>query len=401
MGMDVPELKRICVYCDTWGQGGIEAFISETLLHMDMEGLSFRLVCAEKTASRFDVRLAERGLCVQPLLAGQGASALAKTLKSVVPLARLCRREGIEIVHLNVFHGVSLVQALVLKLCGVERVIVHCHGAGLRKSRGGAVKSLGHAIFRRLLRRVPDERWAASRPAARFLFGTDEVQIVPNGIETVRFRFDSEKRLALRRELGAGDRLVLGCVGRLDAQKNQRFLLTLLAAIEHRGGSALLLLIGDGEERPALERYAVELGIRGDTVFHGVSGCVGDWMCAMDLLLIPSTSEGLSIAAIEGQASGLPVLCSTGVPEEVRLSGLVRFLPLSDMGRWIDAVDDRPACDRVEMNARIRGSGYDIRDAAAMVRALYLSGRPDAVGEKITEGERRAPSSCGSGQKIS
>ena len=371
MSMSAVDPKTICVYCDTWGQGGIEAFITETLTHMDRKGLDFRLVCAEKRQSRFDVKLAECGLYVRPLQKEQEMGALRKTLGSIVPLVRMCRQEHIEVLHLNVFHGVSLLQAAAARMCGVKRVIVHCHGSGLRESRGLKVKLLGHYMFRWLFFWAATERWAASQAASRFLFGHRQSKIIPNGIEIERFLYCEEKRGKLRKQLRIGERLVLGCVGRLDVQKNQRFLLLLLAELKRLGRSVMLLLIGDGEDRPVLEQRAVDLGIREDIVFLGVSDRVNEWLCAMDLLLIPSTSEGLGIAAIEGQASGLPVFCSTGVPPEVKQSDAVWFLPLTSLDLWIHAIENAPDYDRAAMNAQMARSSYNILKSAKYVMDLY------------------------------
>lgn len=363
--------RRICIYCDTWSQGGIETFIAETLYHMDTSGLSFRILCAEKQPSRLDAKLAAKELRVVPLQSHVGAGALKKTLSCILPLAKFCKRESIDIVHLNVFQGVSLLQALALKLCGVKHIIVHCHGAGLRKSRGQAVKYLGHKICKTLFAWTADERWAASAAAGHFMFGHKAIQVIPNGVDFSCFRFDPKKRTVLRKVLNVENRLLLGCVGRMDAQKNQRFLLPLLLNLKTQGIPAVLLLIGDGEGRQSLECQVAELKLTKDVIFLGTSDCASDWMCAMDALLVPSTSEGLSITAIEGQASGLPVLCSDGVPKEVRLSKAVQFLPLSAPEQWLLAIKTLPCYDRAALNDQLRQGPYNIERSSALIRSLY------------------------------
>lgn len=368
---DKTNQKTVCIYCDTWAQGGIEAFIAGALLHIETDALCFRLVCAEKRDSHFDAKLEEQGLSVYPLQKRRRISALEKTLKTAIPLAKFCRREHVEVVHLNVFHGVSLIQALFLKLNGVRRVIVHCHGSGLRESRDKRLKLLGHWACKHLLFWTADERWASSEQAAHFLFGDRLAHIIPNGIEVERFLYDPKKRIELRQELKVENRLLLGCVGRLDAQKNQQFLLAVLTDLKARGQNAVLLLVGDGEEREALWRQAERLGISKDVIFLGVSDRVCDWMCAMDALLIPSTSEGLSIVAIEGQASGLPVLCSTGVPIEAKISEGVFFLPLSDRTLWVKTIEGLPTYNRFAANAQIQSSKYNIKSSSVLLMELY------------------------------
>ncbi|MCI8650190.1 MAG: glycosyltransferase family 1 protein [Anaerotruncus sp.] len=371
MKKSIKQRNRICVYCDTWGQGGVETFIAETLTHMDCTDFEFRLICAEKQESHLDIRLSKHDLYMQPLLKGQGMSALQKTVCSIKPLLRFCRQEQISVLHFNIFHGVSLLQAAAARLCGVKHIIVHSHGAGLRDSSGLKIKLLGHYVFRWLFSWVATERWAASKEAAKFLFGNRNVQIIPNGVETSRFLFCKEIRHTLRQRLQAEKRLVLGCVGRIDTQKNQQFLLILLSILKQRGSNAMLLLIGDGEGRATLEKRVIEMGLKGDVVFLGISNRVNEWMCAMDQLLIPSLSEGLSIAAIEGQASGLAVLCSTGVPREVQLSELVCFLPLTSLEQWVHTVENPPVCNRTAMNIRISKSRYNITQSAVFIKSLY------------------------------
>lgn len=362
----------ICVYCDTWAQGGIEAFLTQALLHMDLPQAHLRLLCAEKRSSGFDAQLAEKGLTVCPLLAEKGMGALKKTLGAALPLVRFCRQEHVTVVHLNVFHGVSLIQAFLLKLSGVPRVIVHCHGAGLRKSRNKGLKLLGHWLCRGLLFWTADERWAASQQAARFLFGRCPAQIIPNGIAVERFLFDPRTRSDMRKRVKIDDGLLLGCVGRLDAQKNQQFLLPLLTRLKAYGRTAKLLLLGDGEARQALKQQAETMGLIQDVLFLGVSDQVSAWMCAMDALLVPSTSEGLSVAALEGQAAGLPVFCSTGVPPEVKVTETVFFLPLSAPGQWVDALEHLPVCDRAAANRRMEDSPYNAKNTGALLKRNYL-----------------------------
>ena len=64
-------------------------------------------------------------------------------------------------------------------------------------------------------------------------------------------------------------------------------------------------------------------------IFLGVRNDINLLYSAMDAYLMPSYFEGLGTACVEAQTAGLPCLVSTGVPEEVNLTELVRFLPLS------------------------------------------------------------------------
>lgn len=79
----------------------------------------------------------------------------------------------------------------------------------------------------------------------------------------------------------------------------------------------VLVLVGDGPERPAAEAVAEELGVRDHVVFLGKHNAVGDLLRCADLFLLPSESESFGLAALEALACGVPVIASNvgGLPE--------------------------------------------------------------------------------------
>ena len=371
--MNSAEALKVCVYCDTWAGGGIEAFIAESLCSMDRSGLDIDICCAQKDGNYHQARLHEYGLRIIQLQSKKTKSAAKKTIGSMLPMYRLCRKQHYDVVHLNVFHSMSLLLALAARISGVKRIILHSHGAGLRKSRSAAVKNLVHGIGKWLLCWIPSERWAASQEAADFMFPRCfPVRIIPNGIDVRRFRFDEQKREEVRADLSLQDKKVFGCVGRLDSQKNQMFLLELMQRLRSEQTDIMLLLVGEGEEMPKLKSKEQEMGILGNVLFYGYSTSVQELLWAMDLLLIPSLSEGLCIAALEGQAAGLPVICSAGVPKEVAVCENICFLSLDDPNEWIAAMKKFSANLREGQNDVLLNSLFNIETSSQKIRQGYM-----------------------------
>ena len=83
-----------------------------------------------------------------------------------------------------------------------------------------------------------------------------------------------------------------------------------------------------GGARETLEESAVHCGFGEHVCFTGESDRIPALQRAMDVLAVSSLSEGLGIVALEAQASGLPVICSSGVLEEVR--GAVKNSPFGE-----------------------------------------------------------------------
>ena len=138
---------------------------------------------------------------------------------------------------------------------------------------------------------------------------------------------------------------VIGHVGRMHFQKNQKFLLEVFCEVIRRKPEARLVLIGGGEDEAEVRGIISEKKLESSVYLAGVRSDVEAWLSAFDLFIFPSLFEGMSVAALEVQANGLPVLASdAALPEEARLNRNVQVLPLSDgADRWADAV-----CDLIE-----------------------------------------------------
>ncbi len=109
----------------------------------------------------------------------------------------------------------------------------------------------------------------------------------------------------LRSDLGLADAaLVLGLVGRLEAQKNVAFAVRLLAALPE----AHLVVVGDGTDAAGIRALAAGLGVTGRVHLAGYQTDIRPWYASVDVLLVPSLFEGFGRVAIEALAVGTPVI---------------------------------------------------------------------------------------------
>lgn len=357
---------RVLCFSEKWESGGIEAFLTGLYEAMDLSGLSIDIVACQYAPGIYDDRLHALGLKVQVL-----SGSIKRLGENLALFGELLRQGAYDVVHLNLYEGMGLLFAREAKRAGVPKVIVHSHNTDLHPGLLRVPKLILHRGCVGLLGGYADVRWAPSRAAARFLFGGRPWTLVKNGIQPERFAFNPEAREAMRSQLHADEKtLLVGCVGRLCAQKNQSFLLRVLTQMP---GDVVLVLAGEGEDEGALRRRAAELGVADRVRFCGVLQDVAPLYSALDVLAMPSLFEGLGIVAVEAQAAGLPVVVSPAVPEEACVvEGLVTRA-LLDEGEWGRAMaEGAKRRETVGWYASVVArAGYAMSGVAACVRGAY------------------------------
>jgi glycosyltransferase involved in cell wall biosynthesis len=127
----------------------------------------------------------------------------------------------------------------------------------------------------------------------------------------------------MRRSLGLrSDEPLLGHVGGMIRQRDQRTLIKAFQKVLPFYPSARLILIGDGPERTNLESLAHSLGLDDSIMFLGYSDRVGDYLSAMDLYVNPTLDEGFGIAVVEAMLARVPVvLADRGAHPEIVVDG--------------------------------------------------------------------------------
>lgn len=158
-----------------------------------------------------------------------------------------------------------------------------------------------------------------------------------------------------------GPPVILG-VGRLTEQKDFGTLLRAFAAVRARRPSRLLVL-GEGEDRPELERLAAELGIAGDVSLPGVVPDPYPYLARASVFALPSAWEGLPNALLEAMAAGCPVVstdCASG-PREILAGGRYgRLVPVRSPAALAEAILATLAAPPDPEAARVRAAGFGV-----------------------------------------
>jgi len=207
-------------------------------------------------------------------------------------------------------------------------------------------------------------------------FPPHKLAVIPNGVPDPEQLSDA-RRAELDAELGldAGTELV-SIVGRLVPQKAHERFLEAAAAVKDRRPRARFLVVGDGERRADLEALAAQHGLGEAVLFTGIRPDAADVIARSDLLVFSSVWEGLSIAALEALARGVPVV-STDVAgaQELLTTGAGVIVPqdATALGEAIaSALADPGARQRMGAEGRrLHAERFSVARMNAGYRELY------------------------------
>jgi glycosyltransferase involved in cell wall biosynthesis len=305
---------------------------------------------------------------------------------------RLLRDEGpYDVVHSH-YH---LFTGWVLRVAHAARVPIR-----VAHSHSDTSPIDGHAGLDRRVKRILGRRWidrhatlglATSREAAACLFGprweTDRRwRVLHSGIDLSPFEAECPDRDRVRAELGIRvDAFVVGHVGGFREEKNHEFLIDVANEAAQREPRFCLLLVGNGELRPAIEKKVARLGLLDRVIFAGSRSDVPRLIRGtMDAFVFPSIFEGLGLVAVEAQASGLTVLLSDVITPEVDVvPGLVRRMSLgSPASAWAEALlllqEPRALPDRRVALQIVQQSAFNIEYGIDALQRAYAEGGNDA-----------------------
>ncbi|MER5193441.1 glycosyltransferase [Streptomyces sp. NPDC002755] len=362
------------------GVGGAEQQLRLLLRHLPVE---CEVVTLTNPGSVAD-GLAEDGVRVVHLgMAGN------RDLAALPRLVRIIRSGGYDLVHTHLYRA-CVYGRLAARLAGVRAVVATEHSLGDSQMEGRRLTSGVRALYlasERLGRTtvavsptVADRLRSWGVPAPR-------IEVVPNGIDLARFRFDPDARRRTRRRLGLpDDACVVGGVGRLTAGKRFDVLIHALARLP---ADHWLLLVGGGPEENVLRRTAHEAGVADRVLFAGERPCVPDGTpgpdlpsltSAMDLFVSPSPEETFGLAVVEALACGLPVLyASCPAIEQLPAGATGARRVTGGTEAFVRALTEARARTPGPRTAAEAARHYDITRSAAQLMDVYaatVSGPP-------------------------
>jgi glycosyltransferase involved in cell wall biosynthesis len=258
-------------------------------------------------------------------------------------IRRILSEERFDILHTHRYKE-NILGGLAGTMAGVPHQIRTVHGMAEPFVGFKSLKSRVYRMLDTLVTRTRiNKSIAVSCDIERQLaakYGADRVVMIHNGIDCERLQLTTSPAV-VRQRLGVDvTHKLIGSVGRLTPVKGYQYLLGAFRRIAERDSQVRLVLVGDGPERQRLGSLAKEYGIDKKVVFYGFTSDVGEILAALDVFVLSSLHEGISISLLESLALGIPSVVTAvgGNPEVVRHNETGLLVPPLDEPALADAI---------------------------------------------------------------
>lgn len=310
------KVKTILYLSTSSGPGGAERVISNLAASLDPK--RFRTILCLFRPGWIQERSESRGVCTY-VIPTQGMTDWRWALR----FKRLLREEQVDLIHSHEFDA-NVQGTAIAALSGIP-LVATVHGKN---------------YFWEKLRRRLAYRWvsrratmvAVSQNLKQFIVEqagvlSDRIKVVYNGVDALPHcdRTDVEQ---CRRELGIPDSdHIVGVVGNLYPVKGHQYLIGGIRAVLKKCPNTSFVFAGRGQLEPELKDQVHRLGLEKRVHFLGLRQDIPRILAMLDVFVLPSLSEGLSMAILEAMIAGKPVVATqVGGNPELVLNGKTGFL---------------------------------------------------------------------------
>ena len=298
-------------------------------------------------------------------------------LRRHIIFRKILKENNYDVIHIHVgslYDSMYLFEALKNK---VKIVILHGHSSSVVSKFNYSLHQINKIIFNN----SNIIRLACSNIAGQWLhwniFKNNNFEIINNGIDVDKYKFNEIDRVNVRRKLSIEDNdFVIGNVARLAPEKNHEYILKVFFKYHQYNKNSKLLLVGDGKQKEKIINKIIELNLKDNVILAGQRNDIPKLLSAMDCFLLPSFFEGFGLTAIEAQANGLNTIVSDFVPKEVILTDLVTRTPIKeeDIDKWVKEILKTDFTNRTnDYSSIIKSKGFDLNYMTKRIEQLYQS----------------------------
>lgn len=322
-------MKRILHYGLSNNLGGIETYLKMIHSGIDKNEYIFDFLISKETTPYFQKEYEKSGSKFYYIAPRKG-----NPLQNINDVKKIMSNEKIDVFHFHT-NTLSYITPIIESTSNNIPTIIHSHSSGSGTSK--LTRAL-HIFNKKKISKYNTMQIAVSEKAGNWLFNDKEYEVIANGINPDKYKFDINKRKLFRESIGVTeDEYLVVHVGIFLPEKNHKFLIRTFSEFLKKAPNSKLLLIGDGKLKKEMMDYVFELEIEKDVLFLGIQKEIPTIFSGSDLFLFPSLFEGFGLVALEAQASGLDSIVSDTIPSIVKANENFLALPVNESEKtWVN-----------------------------------------------------------------
>ncbi|MEK4129134.1 glycosyltransferase [Solibacillus sp. FSL W8-0474] len=363
-------MKRILVVVDNLNSGGIASVVLNISEAVDPNNYIFDYIVYKQPNKEV----------IQRIKKIKGNYFVVKRLSETTPFSyvnnirEIIRNNGpYDVLHSHTSSFIWL-SCLAAKKENIPIRVGHAHGS--KNSKQFFFSEWLYSILKYLNSIYCTKKIACADKSGNYIFG-NEFDFIPNFIDHEKFlevKKEDINEFMFKHNI-AKDAEIYCFVGYLGGEKNPMFALQLFKKILMENANSFLLIAGDGPDSKRLEEYIKANQMENRVRMLGNTDKVREILQTSDILLMPSFSEGMSMALLEAQISGVNCIVSSSVPKTNDIkAGLFHQSPSSDLESWyriIKGVKKKNKASKLEIMNALESIGYNKENIASKYELIY------------------------------
>ena len=330
-------VKKVLIIITKATWGGAQRYVYDLATHLPRD--KYEPIVAFGQAGKLSNDLVTAGIETHQLSSLGRDIVLVSDIRSFFEIRRIIHEIRPDVVHLNSSKAAAL-GALTARLLGVEKIIFTVHGWPFKEKRGAFANKLIRMIswFTVALSHAVIVVSKTDLDIGKTFGGgvADKVQYIPIGIELLQF-FTRDKAAASLAIATTTPRIVT--IAELTANKGLRYAIEAVAELKKRGIDVSYFIIGEGEQREALQHLGQALNIVDRVHFLEFVPDASKYLKAFDIFLLPSVKEGTPYVLIEAEIAGLPIVATNVIDTFWTESGIVTLVPIASTSLLAQAIE--------------------------------------------------------------
>lgn len=328
-------MKKVFIMNHGLASGGTDSFVINVAKGLDKNTWDVAVVLAVDDTGHKQFREEEITRLGIPVYRTCDLDNVRKVFQHGWKLYRLLKKYKVDVFHSNMdlMNGVN---CFIAWLAGVKIRVCHSHNSSSQyeeKTGKHFVVGIYRLFMRALICLFSNRKCGCSSSAMSYLYGTNwerkgSTTIINNGIDTQKF---APRKQNAQRNPSCYN---IVSVGRLANQKNPFFAVDVIESLLQLRQDFIYYWIGCGELQNSVKIIIHEKNLEGFVQMLGARKDLNIILPQCDALLMTSYFEGLPIALVEAQASGLPCVVSDTITREVDCGGCI-FMSLDEpANKW-------------------------------------------------------------------